>query len=159
MSTSEIAAEALAENAPLASGDGDDRPSLYADRSFWGMTITQFLGAFNDNLFKQLVLLLSIIPIGLDGISETPNGLFLCAAPLMLPLAPASIAPLLALIGLHALDLSQVVDWQGRANFVFAISFIVTTGYAGYLSDRYGKRGLVVLCEHGPFRSTRSVRP
>ena len=29
---------------------------LKRDRSFWGMTATQFLGAFNDNVFKQLVL-------------------------------------------------------------------------------------------------------
>ena len=34
-------------------------PSLYADRSFWGMAITQFLGAFNDNVFKMLILLLA----------------------------------------------------------------------------------------------------
>lgn len=32
-------------------------PSLYRDSSFWGMTVTQFWGAFNDNLYKQLVLL------------------------------------------------------------------------------------------------------
>lgn len=29
------------------------------DRSFWGMSMTQFLGAFNDNVFKQLLLLLA----------------------------------------------------------------------------------------------------
>ncbi|MDZ4689599.1 MAG: MFS transporter [Planctomycetaceae bacterium] len=29
-------------------------------RSFWALNITQFLGAFNDNLFKQLVLLLCV---------------------------------------------------------------------------------------------------
>lgn len=34
--------------------------SFFKDRSFWGLTITQLLGAFNDNLFKQLVLLLCI---------------------------------------------------------------------------------------------------
>jgi len=34
-------------------------PTLYSDRSFWGMAVTQFLGAFNDNLFKQLMLLLA----------------------------------------------------------------------------------------------------
>lgn len=34
-------------------------PPLMQDRSFWGMTATQFLGAFNDNLFKQLMLLLA----------------------------------------------------------------------------------------------------
>lgn len=34
-------------------------PPLLSDRSFWGMNATQFLGAFNDNLFKQLLLLLA----------------------------------------------------------------------------------------------------
>ena len=34
-------------------------PPLMRDRSFWGMGATQFLGAFNDNLFKQLLLLLA----------------------------------------------------------------------------------------------------
>jgi len=34
-------------------------PSLYRDRGFWGMSVTQFLGAFNDNLFKFLILLLA----------------------------------------------------------------------------------------------------
>lgn len=34
-------------------------PPLLRDRSFWGMSVTQFLGAFNDNLFKQLLLLLA----------------------------------------------------------------------------------------------------
>src|SRR3954452_8286149 len=34
-------------------------PALYHDKSFWGMAATQFLGAFNDNLFKQLILLLA----------------------------------------------------------------------------------------------------
>jgi len=47
--------------------DADDAldagPTLFRDRSFWGMTATQFLGAFNDNLFKQLMLLLAI-PVG-----------------------------------------------------------------------------------------------
>jgi acyl-[acyl-carrier-protein]-phospholipid O-acyltransferase/long-chain-fatty-acid--[acyl-carrier-protein] ligase len=147
MSSTETTAEVLAENLPPAV-EAVELPSLYADRSFWGLTVTQFLGAFNDNLFKQLVLLLSIIPIGLDGIAETPSGLLLLyGAPLLLAVAPAGVAPMFVLVGLQALDLSQVVDWQGRANFVFAISFVVTTGYAGYLSDRYGKRGIVVLCK------------
>lgn len=41
---------------PLESGNSP----LFQDRSFWGLTATQFLGAFNDNLFKQLVLLLAV---------------------------------------------------------------------------------------------------
>ncbi|HEY4233240.1 MAG TPA: MFS transporter [Lacipirellulaceae bacterium] len=42
--------------APL---DHDSLPPLDQDPSFWGMATTQFLGAFNDNLFKQLILLLA----------------------------------------------------------------------------------------------------
>ncbi len=38
----------------------ENLPPLRHDRSFWGMSITQFLGAFNDNLFKQLILLLGV---------------------------------------------------------------------------------------------------
>ena len=36
------------------------QPRLSRDVSFWGMTVTQFLGAFNDNLFKQVALLMCI---------------------------------------------------------------------------------------------------
>ena len=39
--------------------DKSTLPSLYRDRGFWGMSVTQFLGAFNDNLFKFLILLLA----------------------------------------------------------------------------------------------------
>ncbi len=42
-----------------ASPDHATLPTLYRDRSFWGMSVTQFLGAFNDNLFKFLILLLA----------------------------------------------------------------------------------------------------
>ena len=34
--------------------------SLWRDRSFWGMTATQFLGAFNDNLYKEAALLVCV---------------------------------------------------------------------------------------------------
>ncbi len=44
----------------------DTLPSLYRDRSFWGMAITQFLGAFNDNLFKQIMLLITVMSAGGD---------------------------------------------------------------------------------------------
>ena len=48
------------QRAEERSPESDARPALLADRSFWGMTATQFLGAFNDNLYKQLMLLLAI---------------------------------------------------------------------------------------------------
>jgi len=67
------------------------------------MTVTQFFGAFNDNLFKQLILLLSISATGADN--------------------------------------------QGFAMLVFAAPFLVFTGYAGFLSDKIGKRGIVISCK------------
>lgn len=81
---------------------------LFRDRSFWGMTATQFLGAFNDNLFKQLMLLLAI-PVG------------------------AAVA--------------RKADEQGIATMVFSLPFVLFSGFAGYLSDRYSKRAVIVICK------------
>lgn len=81
---------------------------LFHDRSFWGMTATQFLGAFNDNLFKQLMLLLAI-PVG-------------AAA-------------------------AQKADEQGIATMIFSLPFVLFSGFAGYLSDRYSKRTMIVVCK------------
>jgi acyl-[acyl-carrier-protein]-phospholipid O-acyltransferase/long-chain-fatty-acid--[acyl-carrier-protein] ligase len=71
------------------------------------MTVAQFFGAFNDNLFKQLILLLSIT-VAADGSS---------------------------------------VDQQGTATLIFSLPFLLVTGIAGYLSDRLGKRGIIVSCK------------
>lgn len=48
------------DNAATSPIKNSSRPPLFSDKSFWGMTSTQFLGAFNDNLFKQLALLLAV---------------------------------------------------------------------------------------------------
>ena len=45
--------------APAEAVDFEKLPPLMGDRSFWGANVTQFLGAFNDNVFKQLILLLA----------------------------------------------------------------------------------------------------
>src|SRR5687768_14352760 len=81
-------------------------PGLFRDRAFWGLTATQFLGAFNDNVFKQLMLLLAI-PVG-------------AAA-------------------------AQVEDQQWYAMMAFSLPFVLFSGYAGYLSDRYSKQTVIVL--------------
>lgn len=86
----------------------DSRPPLLSDGSFWGMIVTQFLGAFNDNLYKQLMLLLAI------------------------PAAAAATA---------------AGDIQGWATFVFSIPFVIFSGFAGYLSDRYSKTPIIVYCK------------
>jgi len=86
----------------------DALPTLYRDPSFLSMSATQFLGAFNDNLFKQLLLLLA-----------TPTAAAIAAGA------------------------SQ--DRQAEAQIVFAAAFLLFSGFAGYLSDRYSKRPVVVL--------------
>ena len=84
-----------------------EHPPLLQDRSFWGLNLTQFLGAFNDNLFKQLVMLMCLDQ------ARAPGGR----------------------------------DLQGIAMILFAVPFIFISGYAGYLSDRYSKRTVIVLCK------------
>jgi acyl-[acyl-carrier-protein]-phospholipid O-acyltransferase/long-chain-fatty-acid--[acyl-carrier-protein] ligase len=85
-------------------------PKLYLDKSFWGMASTQFLGAFNDNLFKQLILLLA-----------TPTA------------AEA------------AAQISK--DRQGEAQLIFASAFLIFSGFAGYVSDRFSKRRVVICAK------------
>ena len=83
---------------------------LLSDRSFLGMISTQFLGAFNDNLYKQLMLLLAI-PVAVAG-------------------AAAAAEP--------------GADTQGWATFVFSVPFVLFSGFAGWLSDRYSKTPIIV---------------
>ncbi len=75
------------------------------NQSFRGLAITQFLGAFNDNFFKQLMLLLAI------------------------PVLPG------------ALDQQQV------ATIAYALPFVLFSGLAGFLSDRYSKRMVIVVAK------------
>jgi MFS family permease len=88
----------------------DSLPPLGSDVSFWGMATTQFLGAFNDNLFKQLILLIA-----------TPTAAALAAG--------------------------TGHDMQATAQIIFAVAFLVFSGFAGYLSDRYRKRTVVISCK------------
>ncbi len=105
-----------------------DKSSLMVDRSFWGMTCTQFLGAFNDNLYKQLMLLLAI---------------------------PVAVAAVAAGAGVDGTGLAPADpgganpggDIQGWATLVFSLPFVLFSGYAGYLSDRSSKTPIIVLCK------------
>lgn len=97
--------EIRTESAP---GERDSLPRLYRDSAFWGMTATQLLGAFNDNLFKQLMLLLAV-PVGLGAVFQQ--------------------------------------DQQGLATIVFSAPFVLFSGYAGFLADRYSKQPIIVLAK------------
>jgi MFS family permease len=98
---------------------------LMSDRSFWGMTCTQFLGAFNDNLYKQLMLLLAI-PVALAAVTSAVD------------VGGAGGEPVAAVSG---------GDTQGWATLVFSLPFVLFSGFAGYLSDRYSKTPIIVLCK------------
>jgi acyl-[acyl-carrier-protein]-phospholipid O-acyltransferase/long-chain-fatty-acid--[acyl-carrier-protein] ligase len=112
------------------------------------LVVTQFLGAFNDNLFKQLILLLSITPVAFHQLGQAPAlALWVFVGPLTLAALAPALGPTVALATLAAFDPGLLTDQQGLANVVFALPFILTTGYAGYLSDRYGKREIIVLCK------------
>lgn len=90
---------------------------LHRSRSFWGMTLTQFLGAFNDNVYKQLMLLLAI-PVAMTAAGAEPSGTDNASG-----------------------------DVQGWANLVFALPFVLFSGIAGYVSDRYRKQPIIVGCK------------
>ncbi len=62
----------------------ENLPPLGRDCGFWGMTATQLLGAFNDNLFKQLVLLYCLTEMGEDGGDYQPIAFFLFSIPFVL---------------------------------------------------------------------------
>jgi acyl-[acyl-carrier-protein]-phospholipid O-acyltransferase/long-chain-fatty-acid--[acyl-carrier-protein] ligase len=72
------------------------------------MTATQFFGAFNDNLYKQLMLLLAV-PVGVGAVFEQ--------------------------------------DQHGLATIVFSLPFVLFSGLAGYLADRFSKQPIIVLCK------------
>ncbi|MCA9192088.1 MAG: MFS transporter [Planctomycetales bacterium] len=94
--------------------DSQERSQLFRERSFWGLTCTQFLGAFNDNLYKQLMLLLAIATPTIVVVGEAPE---------------------------------TGSDVQGWAAFVFSLPFVLFSGFAGYLSDKYSKTPIIVLCK------------
>ena len=88
-----------------------DTPVWNRDVTFWSFVATQFLGAFNDNLFKQLLLLLFVaVPVTIDG---------------------------------------QVVqrDYQWVGLLLFSLPFILFSGFAGFLSERYSKSRAIFCCK------------
>lgn len=65
------------------------------NRSFTGFTLTQFFGAFNDNVFKQMILFFTVQVLA--------------------------------------------ADRQGIATIFFSLPFILFSGHAGQLAERYAK--------------------
>ncbi len=85
---------------------------LWTDRAFSGVIATQFLGAFNDNLFKMLLMLI-------------------CADYVLKQAAPTNKNP-------------YFDPYQTWASLLFAIAFLLFSGVAGHLADRFRKRWIIV---------------
>lgn len=94
---------------------GAAHQSVFRDRSFWGLTISQLLGSFNDNLFKQLVLLLC--------------------------LDHAAAAVTDAAAG----STSTADRYQPIAMAVFALPWVLMSGLAGFVGDRTSKQKGIVI--------------
>lgn len=77
----------------------------FKNRSFLFFLATQAFGAFNDNVFKQLVLLL--------GVGYLMAG----------------------------------IEYQAVVQFLFALPFLIFSGIAGDLSDRFSKGRLMTACK------------
>ena len=93
--------------ADSAAGEDIDVKEKLSERSFCTFVITQFLGAFNDNAFKQLMLLVAV-------------------------------------------DLAIEKDaayYQPLAGAVFAIPFVLLSGFAGSLADRFSKTSIIRFCK------------
>ncbi len=95
----------LAEKKQEAKSSGELPPLPFENRSFLSFLGTQALGAFNDNVFKQLVLLLGV-------------GYVMAGA-----------------------------EYQAVVQFLFALPFLLFSGLAGDISDRFSKGKLMVYCK------------
>ncbi len=125
----------LVENMPSESG-----VPLSRDKSFWGMATAQFLGAFNDNLFKQLVLLLCV-SFGIQAERAIKEQQAIEEANQVQQAVDANDQE-------KADDEEESApDYAPYALAIFAIPFVVFSGFAGFLSDRNSKRTIVVLCK------------
>ncbi|TWT31716.1 MFS transporter [Blastopirellula retiformator] len=68
----------------------DRLPPLSRDIGYWGMTITQFFGAFNDNVFKQLLLLMGVAQaVNDDGQDLQGVAMIIFSLPFLLLAGPA----------------------------------------------------------------------
>lgn len=80
--------------------------SLLGNGGFMAFLSTQFLGAFNDNLYKITVSLVTVMLIA---------------------------------------DPRQTSNYLSAAGFLFVLPFVLFSGYAGQLADRYSKRGVLIV--------------
>src|SRR5262249_46069434 len=126
---------------------------LKRDRSFWGMAATQFLGAFNDNLFKQLVLLLSIAGVGAAKASDRQGlAMFIFTVPFLvftgyagyladlLPKRAIVVACKIAEIGVMALGAIAFAVFESNNQIwpLYVVLFLMGAHSAFFGPAKYG---------------------
>lgn len=110
--------------------------------AFLGFLTTQFFGAFNDNLFKQLLLLLAI-PTAVVAVATENSG------PAADPVAAVAVDKPANNLTEGSLEsaaqpTTEGGDLQGLATIVFGLPFVIFGGLAGYVADRFSKRTIIV---------------
>ena len=94
-------------SSPAASGSSTHVTTGLATGSFWGLMVTQFLGATNDNIFRWLIINVGSNIAGKGHEAE-----------------PVTIGTVL-----------------------FVVPYILFASPAGFLSNRFGKRAVIVGCK------------
>ncbi|MBI1247700.1 MFS transporter [bacterium] len=118
---------------------------LTGDPSFWGTTATQFFGAFNDNIFKQLLLLVAVSK-ALDSSHKTDDqglAMIVFAAPFVLFAGPTGF----------------LADKFGKTSIIVFSKLMeivaMAMGVAAfYWYDDFGMTGLLVVLAFMGFQST-----
>lgn len=127
---------------------------LTRDKSFWGMATAQFLGAFNDNLFKQLVLLLCVSHAVQGGDDYQPYALAIFAIPFVafsgfagflsdrnskraIVVLCKALEIVIMLSGMVAFLMGSL-DPERRLYFLFVVLFMMSTQSAFFGPSKYG---------------------
>lgn len=128
--------------------------ALSRDKSFWGMATAQFLGAFNDNLFKQLVLLLCVSHAVKGGSDYQPYALAVFAIPFVafsgfagflsdrnskrtIVVLCKALEIVIMLSGMVAFLMGSL-DPEKRLYFLFIVLFMMSTQSAFFGPSKYG---------------------
>ncbi|MFG0336285.1 MAG: MFS transporter, partial [Maioricimonas sp. JB049] len=127
----------------------DVRPKLFRDASFWGIGITQFLGAFNDNLFKQLVLFVCVLQaVGSRADNAQGTAMLVFAIPFVAlsgfsgfladRYSKKTIIVISKLLEVVVMTLGLLAFLSGSLNALFAVLFCMGAQSALFGPSKYG---------------------
>ncbi|MBR0239252.1 MAG: MFS transporter [Thermoguttaceae bacterium] len=126
----EINNEELKNTEEISEKVESDKPGLWSV-SFFAMLLTQFLGAFNDNMFRFLM-----IPIGIFALQD-----YLCGL--------ETLPSWASYVGITSSDPQALQELAQKTILfigaeLFLIPFVLMVGPAGFLSDRFRKDQVMV---------------